>query len=218
MTVAPPDKSPKLSDQPAIDEEWHRMWWRIGAGANFVVALAYLGIAYAILRPLIASRQLRSNRLGAATAAIFLTCAVHHGGHTVHMLLPVIGVERDHGLALRSAFDWHQAAWDVLTAAIGIYYWTLRRTYGPLMRGATLFEDLKQRQAQALEINDEIVQGLTVAKLALETGHTDRSVMAMEATLVAAQEIISSLLGDEGEENRFGAGHLRRSGPARIRT
>jgi hypothetical protein len=194
------------------------MWWRIGAGANFVVALAYLGIAYAIVRPLIESRQLRSNRLGAATAAIFLTCAVHHGGHTVHMLLPAFGLEQDHGLALRSSFDWHQAAWDVLTAAVGIYYWTLRRTYGPLMRGATLFEDMKQRQAQALEINDEIVQGLTVAKLALEVGHADRSVEAMESTLVAAQEIITSLLGDRGEENAFGAGHLRRRSPARIRT
>ena len=48
----------------------------------------------AIVRPLIETGQLRSNALGAATAAIFFTCAVHHGGHTVHMLLPGAGVER----------------------------------------------------------------------------------------------------------------------------
>ncbi|MBV9484857.1 MAG: hypothetical protein JO246_02245, partial [Frankiaceae bacterium] len=64
------------------------MWWHIGLVANALVALAYLAIAYAIVKPLIESRQLRTNALGAATAAIFFTCAVHHGGHTVHMLLP----------------------------------------------------------------------------------------------------------------------------------
>lgn len=37
------------------------MLWKVGAGANVVVALAYLAITWAILRPLVQTRQVRSN-------------------------------------------------------------------------------------------------------------------------------------------------------------
>ena len=57
------------------------MTWQIGTAANGVIALAYFLIALAIVVPLARSNQLRTNPLGAATAAIFLTCAVHHGSH-----------------------------------------------------------------------------------------------------------------------------------------
>src|SRR5262245_54896988 len=110
--------------------------WQVGAAANFVVAVAYLLIAGAILTPLIRTKQVRSNQLGTATAAIFFTCAVHHGSHSVHMLLPTFGIEEREGLALRVAFNWHVVAWDLVTAVVGVYYWTLRRTYGALMKGA----------------------------------------------------------------------------------
>src|SRR4051812_41325011 len=136
------------------------MWWQIGLWANLIVAIAYIAIAYAIAKPLIDSGQLRTNALGAATAAIFLTCAVHHGGHTVHMLLPYFDAEQSKGLALRASYDWEAAIWDIITAAVGVYYWTLRRTYGSLMKGAQLFEDMRQREAQALELNDNVLQGL----------------------------------------------------------
>ena len=43
------------------------MWWKIGLVANALVAIAYLMIAAAIIRPLLKSGQLRSNPLGAAT-------------------------------------------------------------------------------------------------------------------------------------------------------
>ncbi len=39
-----------------------------------------------------------------------------------------------------------------------------------VLRGAQLFEDMKVRERQALEINDNIVQGLSVAKYALDQG------------------------------------------------
>src|SRR5438552_2335006 len=134
-------------------------WWQIGMVANAVIASAYFLIVWAIVRPLMLSGQLRSNPLGAATAAIFFSCAVHHGGHVVHMLLPAVGVGSQTGSALRAAYDWESASWDVLSALIGIYYWTLRRTYGSLMEGAKLFEDLRQRERQALELNDAVLQG-----------------------------------------------------------
>jgi signal transduction histidine kinase len=190
--------------------------WKVGAAANLAVALVYLAIAVAIVRPLVRERQLRANRLGTATAAIFLTCAVHHGSHAVHVLLPYVGLEVHEGLALRAAFNWHVVGWDVLTAAVGIYYWTLRRTYGPLMRGAKLFEDMKERQRQALEINDTIVQGLFVAQTALALGERETSEEALHTTLESARHIISDLLGEVGSELAPRPGQLVRDAPALI--
>lgn len=192
------------------------MWWQLAAGANLVIATTYLGIAMAILLPLLRTRQVPSNRLGTATAAIFLSCAVHHGAHSVHMLLPALGMETDHGLALRQAFDWHFVLWDVVSAGVGLWYWSLRSTYGSLMRGAALFEDMKEKQRRALEINDNIVQGLAVAKLALELDQREASEEALEQALASARQIISDLLGDADSEARLGPGGLRRTTPAHV--
>lgn len=186
--------------------------WQAGVAANVAIAMAYLLIAGAIMVPLVRTKQVRSNQLGTATAAIFFTCAVHHGSHSVHMLLPIFNVEDQHGLAAREAFgDWHLVAWDFVGAGVAVYYWSLRRTYGALMRGATLFEDLKEKQRQALEINDNIVQGLVVAETALAFEQHDLSKEALAATLVSARQIISDLLGEANSETRLGPGDLRRS-------
>ena len=193
------------------------MNWRIGAAANFVVMVAYFAICAAILVPLIREKQLKANRLGAATAAIFFTCAVHHGSHTVHMVLPSLGIHNQSGLALRAAFDPVQVVWDLVTAAVGVYYWTLRRTYGALMSGAKLFDDLKERQRQALEINDLIVQGLATAKLGLELDQTAVTREALESTLASARGLITELLGEVTERPDFAAGDLRRSKAALLR-
>src|SRR5687768_12543222 len=144
------------------------MWWTTATVANAVVGVAYLLIALAIVRPLVRSGQLRGNRLGAATAAISFTCAVHHGAHSVHMLLPYLGIAEAQGVATRDMYSLPSAFWDVVSAGVGVYYWTLRRTYGSLMEGAKLFEDMQQRERQALELNDNVLQGLVVAKMALD--------------------------------------------------
>jgi hypothetical protein len=183
--------------------------WLVGLVGNAVVAVAYLSIATVIVRSLVRSGQIRSNPLAAATAAIFVTCGVHHGTHTVHMALPWIGVETDRGLAMRASYDVTMAAWDVVTAAVGVYYWSLRRSYAPLMRGAKLFEDLRQREQQALELNDNVLQGLVVAKLALDLGEYDRARAALEASIASAGTIITDLLGPD--RPRPAAGLLRSS-------
>lgn len=194
------------------------MAWQIAAIANLVVGVAYLAVSLAIIRPLVQTDQVRSNRLGTATAAIFFTGAVHHGMQGVHMYLPVFFEGVHSGHALREAFGWNQAGWDIVTAGVGVYYWTLRRHYAPLMRGAKLFEDMKERQRQALEINDDIVQGLTVAQMALTLDEKEYSRQALESTLASARQIISSLLGDSDDpETRLGAGDLVRSRPAAIK-
>ncbi len=144
------------------------MSWQIAMVCNTGIAISYLLICLAIVVPLARSNQLRSNPLGAATAAIFLTCSVHHGSHAVHMLLPSLGVNDDQGLAMRSAWGWPLTIWDCVGLVVALYYWTLRRNYSSLMQGAQLFEDLRKREQQALELNDSVLQGLVVAKMALD--------------------------------------------------
>jgi hypothetical protein len=183
--------------------------------ANLAAALAYGVIAYLILSGLVASGQLRTNHLGVATALIFVTGAVHHGILSLELLLPSLGADHAHGLALRRAWDWHSVVWDLLTAAAGIYYLALRRSR-VRAHGAQMFEDLKVRERQALEINDNIVQGLTVAKYAMTIGAEDRSKQAIDDTLARARAIITDLLGEPGTAVEFGPGDLRRAAPAAV--
>lgn len=170
-------------------------WWGVGLVANGVLAVAYLGIVVAIVVPLVRTNQLRSNPLGAATASIFLTCAVHHGSHALHMASPWLGVDVDQGLAMRSAWGWQLALWDVIGATAGVYYWTLRRTYSSLMEGSQLFQDLRAREQQALELNDTVLQGLVVAKMSMEMGDRERAMSSLDATITSASGIITNLLG-----------------------
>jgi hypothetical protein len=190
--------------------------WQLVTAENLITAGAYLAISYIILSGLSRTGQLRSNKLGLATGLIFLTCGVHHGAHSVHMLLPLIGIDKAHGTLMRQAWDWHVAVWDFVVAAVGIYYLTLRGSYASVLRGAQMFEDMKVRQSQALEINDNIVQGLAVAQYELERGDEGRSREAIEGTLVKARDLITQLLGERHENGGFGAGDLQRSAPATV--
>lgn len=191
-------------------------WWHVGAAANVVITIAYLAISMSITRRLIRQGgRLRDNPLATATAAIFLTCAVHHGGHPFHQLLPALGANAEIGPAMRTAFnEAHVSLWDVVTAAVGVWYWTLRNRFPALVRGAALFEDMRERQRQALEIHDNVVQGLATAKLSFETDEIERGVAAVEETLIASRKIISDLLGTAEAGTALGAGDLRRSTPA----
>ncbi len=171
--------------------------WQVGLVGNAVIMVAYMLITLAIVVPLARSHQLRTNPLGAATGAIFFTCSVHHGAHSLHMLLPALGVQDPEGLAMRAAWGWPLALWDVVGALTAAYYWTLRRNYSSLMHGAQLFEDLRQREQQALELNDTVLQGLVVAKMALDLNQTTRSQEALTSSIDAASKIITDLLGDQ---------------------
>ena len=172
------------------------MTWQIGLVSNAVIMVAYALISLAIIVPLARSRQLRTNPLGAATAAIFLSCAVHHGAHAVHMLMPSFGVIDEQGLAMRAAWGWPLAIWDVVSAVVGVYYWTLRRTYSSLMEGAQLFQDMRQREQQALELNDSVLQGMVVAKMALDLDQPAKAREALTTSIDSASRIITDLLGN----------------------
>jgi signal transduction histidine kinase len=185
--------------------------WQVGLVANAIIALAYFLIVLAIVIPLARSHQLRTNPLGAATAAIFFTCAVHHGAHSVHMLLPSLGMNDPEGLAMRTAWGWPLATWDVVGALVAAYYWTLRTNYSSLMEGAQLFEDMRAREQQALELNDSVLQGLVVAKMALDLQQPKKADEALTTSINSASRIITNLLGSE----HF-AIQLLRSAPATV--
>jgi hypothetical protein len=195
-------------------EVW--MTWEISAAANAVIGIAYLVIAYIILGGLIRTNQLTSNKLGLATGLIFLTCGVHHGTHAFHMLIPAFGIHDQQALDLRASWHWPSVAWDLVGAAVALYYLSLRGSYASVLRGAQLFEDMKVRERQALEINDNIVQGLSVAKYALDNGQSEKSQKAVEETLKKARSIITELLGEEDSEVALGPGELRRQRPATV--
>lgn len=188
--------------------------WVLAAVANMVIMVVYIAISVKILSPLIRNREWTTNPLATATGLIFFTCAVHHGSHPIHMMLPVVGLEEDIGLSMRDAFDaWEIGLWDVITAGVGIWYWTLRGRFPALVRGSALFEDIKARQKDALNIHDNIVQGLATAKLSLETGHHEEGLRSIEKTLDASRKIITELLGEKGSEVAFGKGDFRRARP-----
>jgi signal transduction histidine kinase len=76
--------------------------------------------------------------------------------------------------------------------------------------------DEQIRQRQALEINDNVVQGLTVAKYALDAGDQAHAHEAVQKTLGAARHIVTELLGNEDEELDLGPGDLIRLEPASV--
>jgi hypothetical protein len=175
--------------------------------------VAYFLIFGSIIFPLVRHGEVRRNPLGTATAAIFLTCAVHHGVHAIHMSMPSFGLDTDRGQAMRDAWGWQLATWDVVGAVVGVYYWSLRRTYGSLMQGAQLFHDMKRREEQALEINDTILQGLVVARMALDLGERERAEGALDNSIAAASHLVTDLLGgqlpDESRMTRQAAALVR---------
>jgi len=184
------------------------MTWQIGIVANSIIGVAYFSIATAIVVPLARSNQLRSNPLGGATSAIFFTCAVMHGSHAVHMLMPAF-ITDEQGLAMRAAWSWPLAIWDIVGALVAVYYWTLRRNYGSLMEGAALFEDMRKREQQALELNDSVLQGLVVSKMALDLDDIEKAHAALDQSIASASRIITNLLGSEHHSIK-----LLRSAPA----
>jgi PAS domain S-box-containing protein len=114
---------------------------------NLVIAVAYAAISATILVPVVGAGQLRSNRLATATALIFFSCSVGHGFHALHAWWTIMAVGAMPGMASESGgWVWPSAVWDLFTAAVGVYYWTLRRGYGVLLSPGRLYVDPGQQQ------------------------------------------------------------------------
>ena len=174
---------------------------QIGVVANLIVSLAYLAIAWSVLSPLLRARRRGLNMLGLATAGIFLSCAVHHSGHA----LAVVAAGRDHAAG---GFTAPLVAWDVVTMAVGVYYWTLRRGYAPLVQGGQLFADLQEQRRAAAE---QAALRLVATAVAEErpsdemfglVAHELRELLDVECALVArfdwTEAVVVGTSGDHG--------------------
>jgi hypothetical protein len=180
--------------------------WSLGLLANLATATAYLAISITLAYNLLATKQTRNNPLAVGTCLLYFTCGVGHGLHMQLLLDPVIGRQSETSMAAQSLYgQWPLAVWDVLTAAAGLWYWSLWRKFPDLVSGAAVYEDLRERQRRALQVNDDIVQGLVKAKLSLELNQAGGE-EALSETLNASKHIISDLLGGE----RHLAGRLHR--------
>lgn len=116
------------------------MGWQLVVALNLVIVVCYLGISMTIFLGLRTTEQLLTNKLAVATGVIFLSCAVHHGHHALHLLI----VEGPPGQtqALRAAFGTaHGVAVDAVGAAVAVAYLALRRSYGTLLNTPAMFED-----------------------------------------------------------------------------
>jgi len=75
-----------------------------------------------------------------------------------------------------------------------------------------------ERERHALEIHDNVVQGLTAIHWALEAGSIGQARELTAATLAQAQAMIGDLLDDDPDGHTFAPGALRRDHAATTRS
>lgn len=78
---------------------------------------------------------------------------------------------------------------------------------------ARSLQEMRARQRQAIEVNDNVVQGLTIAKWSFEVQRHAAAEEAVERTLVAARELVDRMLA-EGSPEGVSPGDLVRERPA----
>lgn len=183
----------------------------IGVVTNAVIAIAFLAVAVVLLVNAVKTKHVRNNPLGVATVVLYITCGGGHVVHTLQLLDVPLGLASAAGYAIQAEYEtnWHMWLIDIVTAIAGVSYWMMRSRFPALVSGAAVFEDLRGRQRRALEINDDVVQGLVRAKLALDMGQKAEGDAAVADTLANARHIITGLLG----KDEVKAGSLRRRKP-----
>jgi two-component system cell cycle sensor histidine kinase/response regulator CckA len=152
---------------------------------NLVIMVAYAAIMVAIVVPVARAGQLGTNRLATATALIFFSCAVGHGLHAAIAYQTLI--QATHAPAMHmdvaAGWSWTSTVWDVLTATVGVYYWTLRRGYGVLLGEGAIYVDpgghRRLAEADARERAARDVAEAHRATLATVVEHTDDAVVGL---------------------------------------
>lgn len=168
--------------------------WQLATVANLVTAVAYLGISGLIVRGLLQTRQVHRNPLALATAAIFLTCAGHHGAHGL-MLAGVTGHGMGHDgmsatMAMRGHLGWGLSLWDAAGGVIAVTYLSLRQGFGVLLQGPAMFSDRVAEEAhrRALDAIDRIAEAVATFDPDGRLEHTNAAADACFATLAAPDD------------------------------
>jgi PAS domain S-box-containing protein len=174
---------------------------------NLVILAAYLAITVAIAVPVARAGQLRTNKLAVATALIFFSCAVGHGFHAWAALQSVTQPATVHHLGPNAtSMSWSAAAWDLFTAAVGVYYWTLRRGYAVLLgKGAIYIDPWGQHRLDQADARERAARDLAEshrATLAAVVDHTDDAIIGAtpEGVISAWNRGAERLFGYPAEE------------------
>ena len=101
----------------------------------------------------------------------------------------------------------HDPQGNIVEAAIIARDFTMQRRLEADLAAARKQQAVFRRK-QALELNDEVVQGLVAAKLAFESGQAETGLESVAATLVRAKAIVTRLLEDFREEGELEPGDL----------
>lgn len=139
-------------------------------------------------------------------------------GLRLDALLPVEVIEQGGATVTATGVDGRALTLDVVPAELqGLRDERLRAVFlhdsGPRLRGEALaagFREAQIRRRQALEINDNIVQGLTAAVYSKDAGSPGTSQRYLERTLAAARRMMNDLL-DPLDGQDFQPGDLVRS-------
>jgi PAS domain S-box-containing protein len=174
---------------------------------NLVIMIAYAAISVAIVVPVTRAGQLRTNKLATATAMIFFSCSVGHGLHAVMAYQTIMQVPDMPAMHVDAVgWSWISALWDVFTAAVGVYYWTLRRGYGVLLgRGAIYVDPWGQRRLDEADARERAARQVAEAQratLATVVEHTDDAVVGLtpEGIITAWNGGAERLFGYPAEE------------------
>lgn len=175
------------------------MVWPLVTFGNLLTALTYTVIAALMAVRLHRTEQLsfRANPLGLAMTLVMATVAIRGAWGGLQMLLPSIGVENEAGLALREALTFASVPLPFVAAAVGLLYLWLRRRADAETGPASLYPDHALQRRRALEINDNIVQGLLAARELDGLGRDDEARVVLDGTLQQAQRMMGELVPGE---------------------
>jgi len=154
------------------------MGWQAVVVLNFVIASCYVVIAGLIGQGLVRTRQVFTNPLALATAAIFTTCAIHHAEHSLHLLFG--DGTADLGAARQVFGGWHGVLVDALGAAVAITYLGLRRSYKALLNTPAIEDAVRvaaEQRLRDLAFTDDL------------TGVPNRAAYQQYADSVAAEDV-----------------------------
>lgn len=185
--------------------------WMAASAANLVMAATFLAIAAPLWKAIREGGQLWSNPLLTGFALIFTTCAVGHGVHFEHTVLPyyhdglhalplmggpaAYNYTASFGLWSRVAMT-HPAlvATDLVTMGLGAWYFLLRKRQNRFFEGAELAEDLEAQEREARTMHDEVIEDVSQALLLVDLGDEEEAAEVVGETIGNAQAIVDDLL------------------------